>query len=225
MARALLLSAALHLILLVLIRPAPWAAPAEVLLQARLSPVAAPTTPVVVESPEPPVELPTPLAPALQPASAPSPQPPALSQPTPPPASDTGVNPPSPDEPRMETAGSVSAGRDEAPTLPLPEVPLLVDTRWYTAREVERRPEPLGEILPAYPEEARRRGVEGSVIVALHIDETGAVREVEILQSTPPGVFDAAVIAAYGQARFQPAARAGRPVRYIGRYRVLFELE
>lgn len=220
--QALALSALLHLILVVLIQPARWAGPSEVVLEARLVPAQATTPPVERDETPPPGPSPTPASvAALSPSK---PLSPASPTPTSPPQDNRMVLPPS-GEQRAEPVTKGAAMRDDSPALPLPEVPLLVDTRWYTAREVERRPEPLGEILPAYPEEARRRGIEGSVLVALHIDEAGVVREVEILQSTPPGVFDAAVIAAYGQARFQPAARAGRPVRYIGRYRVLFELE
>lgn len=221
--RALGISALLHLSLLLLIQPTRWSGPSEVVIQARLVPVRAVTQATEVDEPlqsEPAAAQPSP---AVVPPPAPLPTasaPQALAAPP-----DTAVNPPSSGEARLETASTSAAGRDEATNLPLPEVPVLVDTRWYTAREVERRPEPLGEVLPVYPEEARRRGLQGSVVIALHIDEAGAVHEVEILESTPPGVFDAAVVAAYSQARFQPAARAGRPVRYFGKYRVLFELE
>ncbi|MCS6785916.1 MAG: energy transducer TonB [Thiobacillaceae bacterium] len=107
----------------------------------------------------------------------------------------------------------------------MPQIPVPFDTRWYTAREVDSRPQPLGDVLPTYPEEARALGLTGSVLVALHIDETGEVRAIEILESHPPGVFDEAVRAAYAQARFLPAFRAGRAVRYVGKYRVLFELD
>lgn len=221
--KALAISALLHLICMATIQPARWSGPSEVVLKARLVPVRAETQAVAVDEPllpEPTHEQTSPevvAPPAAQPAET-APQ--ALAAPP-----DTVVSPPSSSEPIRETATTAAAGRDEAPDLPLPEVPLLVDTRWYTAREVERRPEALGEILPAYPEEARQQGIEGSVVIALHIDESGEVREVEVLESNPPGVFDAAVIAAYGQARFRPAARAGRAVRYVGKYRVTFELE
>lgn len=220
--QALAISALLHLMLVVLIQPARFTGPSEVVLEARLVPVQA-TTPPAELAETPPAPSPTPAsAEAVSPSEPPSPASPTPT--TVPPQDNRMVLPPS-GEPRAEPVTKAAATRDASPDLPLPEVPLLVDTRWYTAREVERRPEPLGEILPVYPEEARRRGIEGSVVVALHIDEAGEVQEIEVLESNPPGVFDAAVIAAYGQARFQPAARGGRPVRYLGRYRVLFELE
>lgn len=219
--KALGISALLHLGLLMLVQPARWSGPSEVVIQARMVPEQRVTKVAELDAPllpgpalkspavvQPPVPLPA--ASAAQAMAA---------------LPDTAVDPPSYREPVRQTTTTAAAERDEAPALPQLEVPLLVDTRWYSAREVERRPEPLGEIMPVYPEEARRRGIEGSVMVALHIDETGAVREVEVLESTPPGVFEAAVIAAYGQARFQPAVRAGRAVRYLGKYRVEFALQ
>ncbi len=102
---------------------------------------------------------------------------------------------------------------------------MLVDTRWYTAREVDQRPQLTAELRPTYPEEARRLGIEGSVVIELEIDESGRVRSLKVLESNPPGVFDEAVRMTYGRATFSPALRNGRPVRYLGRYRVSFELE
>ncbi len=101
----------------------------------------------------------------------------------------------------------------------------MLDTRWYTARQVDRRPELLTPQLPVYPEMARRRGIEGSVVIEVHIDEYGRVREIAVLEANPPGVFDAAVLEVYGKAQYSPAIRDGRPVRYIGKYRVTFELD
>lgn len=219
--KALIVSALLHLALALLIQPARWTLHRDMVIEARLSP--APTRPVEASAAASPVASPEPPAPAAAATQSKEPLPPASIPQVSPPV--TGVVPRTDGEPHREAGVTPAVGRDDPSALPLPEVPLLIDTRWYTAREVERRPEPIGEILPAYPEEARRRGIEGSVVVALHIDETGAVREVEVLESSPPGVFDAAVVAAYSQARFRPAALAGRPVRYVGKYRVVFELE
>lgn len=220
---ALAVSAFLHLILVVLIQPARWSGPHEMVIEARLAPASASTQTVAAQEPLPPEPPPTPASAQALPITLPQSAVSHTSATDPP--RDNQVDLPSSVEQHAEPGRLDTAVRDEPPSVPLPEVPLIVDTRWYTAREVDRRPEPTGEIRPVYPEEARRHGITGSVVVALHIDEAGEVREVEILESNPPGVFDAAVIAAYGQARFTPAARGGRPVRYLGRYRVLFELE
>lgn len=44
-----------------------------------------------------------------------------------------------------------------------------------------------------YPVAARRERIEGRVMARLTVAEDGSVRAVEILESTPPGVFDDAV--------------------------------
>jgi TonB family protein len=121
-----------------------------------------------------------------------------------------------------------SGVRETVPTGPasgLPEIPVMLDTQWYTARQVDRRPELMTPALPSYPEEARRQGIQGSVVIEVHIDEYGRVHEIAVLEANPPGVFEAAVLDVYGKAQFSPALLHGRPVRYIGKYRVSFELD
>ncbi|WP_437840249.1 TonB-dependent receptor domain-containing protein [Sorangium sp. So ce1153] len=73
---------------------------------------------------------------------------------------------------------------------------------------------------PAYPEEAQRAGVQGSVILKLDIDKTGRVTKVEV--ATPGGHgFDEAALAAAPGLEFEPARRPdGTPaaVRILYRY-------
>lgn len=110
-----------------------------------------------------------------------------------------------------------------APVMSAP--PPLVDTTWYSARQLDVMPKPLGSLQPAYPRQARRDGITGSVVLRLHIDEHGAVDTVEIAESTPPGVFDAAVLKQANGVRFSPGQRDGKPVRATLNVRLRFELE
>lgn len=110
-----------------------------------------------------------------------------------------------------------------APVISAP--PPLVDTTWYSARQLDVMPKPLGSLQPAYPRQARRDGITGSVVLRLHIDEHGAVDTVEIAESTPPGVFDAAVLKQANGVRFSPGQRDGKPVRATLNVRLRFELE
>jgi protein TonB len=100
-----------------------------------------------------------------------------------------------------------------------------IDATWYETRALDVPPKVLGEARPAYPEAARRAGLEGEVLLGLRIDETGAVREARVLSAAPPGVFEAAALAAYGAARFMPARIQGRPVRAEVRLRAVFRLD
>lgn len=225
MRKAIVLSVALHLALMMLIQPARQGGAVGVVLQARI--VAAPAKPATTPSDATTAESDLPARSAAErpiPANAQTAPVAAQAQPASPPPETVagGSERAAPDD----AAGS--GGWETVPTGPasgLPEIPVMLDTQWYTARQVDRRPELLTPALPAYPEEARRQGIQGSVVIEVHIDEYGEVREIGILEANPPGVFDAAVLEVYGKARFNPAMLNGRPVRYIGKYRVLFELD
>ncbi len=83
----------------------------------------------------------------------------------------------------------------------------------------------MGRIEPVYPEEARRGNVEGSLKLMVKIDELGRVISVEVVEARPPGIFERAALDAFRDARFQPAMKDGRPVRYQAYMRVDFKLE
>lgn len=66
---------------------------------------------------------------------------------------------------------------------------------------------------PDYPAIARRKGVQGTVILALHVSPRGEVTEVRFVRrvSQDVGINEAAEAAAR-RARFAPATRGGQPV-------------
>lgn len=75
---------------------------------------------------------------------------------------------------------------------------------------VEELPVPLSPISPKYPEEARRTGIEGRVILLLYIDESGIVKKVEV-QKSPSEILSKSAVEAVSSARFKPARIAGSP--------------
>lgn len=82
-----------------------------------------------------------------------------------------------------------------------------------TADAVDSQPKPSsGNRAPAPPPEAQRKGVSGYVTLRMVIDETGSVREVRVVESSPVGFFDAAVLEVAPSWRFEPATYKGRPV-------------
>jgi protein TonB len=101
----------------------------------------------------------------------------------------------------------------------------MVDTTWYGARQLDVQPRTLKPVQPAYPPQARRRGLEGTVKLQLRIDEYGVVQEAAVEEGDPPGVFDAAALDAFRTARFLPAQKNQRPVRALVHVRVVFKLE
>jgi|Deesub1362A_J573_1020465.scaffolds.fasta_scaffold09454_4 TonB family protein len=66
-------------------------------------------------------------------------------------------------------------------------------------------------IMPEYPRFARRRGIEGKVVLKLRIDEKGKLKGVEVIEPAGFGFTDAA-LRAIRQSSFIPAHRNGQPV-------------
>jgi protein TonB len=76
------------------------------------------------------------------------------------------------------------------------------------------RPEVIesSRVLPVYPEEAQRAGLQGLVVLKVEIDERGRVGDVEVVRGMGHGCDEAAV-AAVRQWRFRPATRNGTPIK------------
>jgi TonB family protein len=85
-----------------------------------------------------------------------------------------------------------------------------------SAHRVPKREEPR-EIVPIeklvrYPQEARRHGIEGKVILQALIDTIGHVLKVQIVRSSDP-VFSEAATQAIMTAQFTPAKVDGKPIK------------
>ena len=80
---------------------------------------------------------------------------------------------------------------------------------------VYQAPVLLSSVIPGYPENARRLGIEGQVVLRFVIDQSGRVeRDIEVVTSLP--MLDQAAIDAVRQWRFSPARdRDGNPVRVL----------
>lgn len=149
----------------------------------------APLAPVIPPPPATVTPLPTPLVPV-------PPHPPPRPAPRSPPAeprrtATAASSPPSPAAPprvappQTPTAEPAHAGADAAPARAAPPAPIAAD--WQRA---------LGSWLAAhktYPEEARRRGEEGRVVLRFAVDRSGEVLAVELVSGAgSPRLDDAA---------------------------------
>ena len=77
---------------------------------------------------------------------------------------------------------------------------------------------------PAYPEMARRLGVEGKVRLRLGIDRRGNVKSVRVLQKGGYGMDEAAMAAAW-QSKWKPARQEdGQPVDVVIHYDFTFRM-
>jgi TonB family protein len=71
-----------------------------------------------------------------------------------------------------------------------------------------RPPAFLERVEPAYPERARRAGIEGVATVRVRLDRAGAVLGVELVEPSGSRLLDEAALAAARASRFAPALRA-----------------
>jgi protein TonB len=82
-----------------------------------------------------------------------------------------------------------------------------------------------GNPPPRYPESARRRGVEGTVLVRLVISGRGEVTGAEVIESSGSDLLDQAALGALRQWRFTPGRWAEHIVHYTVVVPVRFALE
>ena len=79
-------------------------------------------------------------------------------------------------------------------------------------------------VLPSYPQDLERRKIQGWVELDFTVAESGEVKDIEVHQSTPAGVFDQAAIRALAQWRYRPILRDAKPIAQRARIRIRFNL-
>jgi len=80
----------------------------------------------------------------------------------------------------------------------------------------------LSKIKLKYPEEAKRKGIEGKVFLKLIISKTGTVKSVEVLKGIPE--LNQAAIEAVKNLKLKPAKYKGKPVNAVVRIPIDFKL-
>jgi protein TonB len=101
-------------------------------------------------------------------------------------------------------------------------MPLIVDTTWYPAAQLDVFPTALAPVRPAYPRSAAEADVAGAVTLLLLIDETGRVHDSAVMDAQPENTFEEAALEAFRLARFTPGQRDGRSVRSRVLVKVVF---
>ncbi len=109
------------------------------------------------------------------------------------------------------TAEKPGAKRKASPTLKAPPAANLVPA-----------PQPVDKVFPLYPNELRRRGVQGDVGLRVSIDEKGIVQMVQVLSSLHP-YLDYTASQAFWSWKFEPVLRGGKPVRAAFNYTFTFD--
>ncbi|HUH02482.1 MAG TPA: energy transducer TonB, partial [Kofleriaceae bacterium] len=130
-----------------------------------------------------------------------------------------------------EPAGDEGLGGPVAPPPP-PPAPIAADEAQEArdryqpiyVQDDSQRPRPAAaNPVPAYPENARKSGREGVVVLRFIVTETGEVAGIEVVSGEEP--FVAAAIAVVKQWRYQAAKVDGRAEAAYHRVRIPFRLK
>jgi len=84
---------------------------------------------------------------------------------------------------------------------------------------------PLNQVLPVYPDSARRRGIEGYVKLAFTITADGKVENVRVIEASPENVFNREARRAAVRWRFAPRREGGQLVEREAVKTLQFRLE
>ncbi len=85
---------------------------------------------------------------------------------------------------------------------------------------------PIVKVQPIYPRRAQSRGIEGYVIVEFTVTKSGTTKDIRIVESKPPGIFDKASLQAAAKFKYKPRVVDGQPIEVPGvQNKITFELE
>lgn len=84
-------------------------------------------------------------------------------------------------------------------------------------------PQPIFKVEPEYSEEARKAKYQGTVLLAIVVDEEGRTRNIRVIRSLGMGL-DEKAIEAVSKWRFRPGYKDGRPVPVHANVEVNFRL-
>ena len=85
---------------------------------------------------------------------------------------------------------------------------------------------PIVKVQPIYPRRAQSRGIEGHVIVEFTVTKAGTTKDIRVVESVPPGIFDKASLQASAKFKYKPRVVDGQPIEVPGvQNKITFELE
>lgn len=93
-----------------------------------------------------------------------------------------------------------------------------------TEDSVDAMPRPKSKSHFVYPKSAKKKGIEGYVVLSVLIDVDGTVDKIQVLESSPQGVFDDSAIAGIRTWRFTPAQYQGKAVKVWAKQKIRFGL-
>jgi protein TonB len=82
----------------------------------------------------------------------------------------------------------------------------------FDVSDLDRRPEAISQVAPAYPSELRKARVEGTVTLVFVLGEDGRVEDPRVESASRPE-FERPALEAIRKWRFKPGMKDGEPVR------------
>jgi protein TonB len=93
----------------------------------------------------------------------------------------------------------------------------------FDAAELEKRPEAVSQVAPAYPPELRKAKIEGVVTLVFVLSMEGRVEDPRVENSSRPE-FEKPALEAIRKWRFRPGEKDGQPVRTYVRIPMRFRV-
>ncbi len=95
----------------------------------------------------------------------------------------------------------------------------------YETGDIDHPLTVLTQVQPIYPMRARRMGIEGWVEVKLLVSEEGFVKNIEIIQAKPEGIFEKSIMQSLFSWKFSPGTIDGVAVKTYATTKIRFNLE
>ncbi len=111
--------------------------------------------------------------------------------------------------------GSKAQGESQGKTGAGPVARSVGGLQAYDVDVVDQRPAFARRVMPEYPANARRKNLQGKVVVRVVVDMEGKPRQCSVQYSEPQGVFDKAALAAARKTRFIPGKILGKTVNTL----------
>ncbi|SFI28859.1 protein TonB [Nitrosomonas sp. Nm34] len=93
-----------------------------------------------------------------------------------------------------------------------------------TADLVDVPPKPIARGAFKYPPTAKKNGIKGYVVLSVLVETDGSVNQVQVLESNPSGIFDAAALQGIRSWQFEPAKYKGEVVKVWAKQKIRFDL-
>ncbi len=124
--------------------------------------------------------------------------------------------------PEFELNTDFAEGQGLAVAVPNPVKDL--DEMVFNMSDLDHKPRIINRIQPIYPAQARRKEINGRVMLRFVVDREGRVRNVKVVRARPEGIFEENAIEAVRKWRFKPGYFSGEPVNTRVTVPIKFEM-